>query len=86
MNFQISNVLINAQDEDLLVTEFSIIGQTSSSGTSTISDSSSSMSTNGIESRISTENASMGSTENGTILILIFSFFDLKNNSFIQIK
>lgn len=62
--FQISNVLINAQDEELLVTEFSIAGHTSSSDTSTISDSSSLMSTNGFESRSSTDNASTASTEN----------------------
>lgn len=67
IKFQISNVLINAQDEDLLVTEFSIAGQTSSGGTSTISDSSSLMSTNGIESRSSTDNASTASTENGKL-------------------
>lgn len=62
--------MINAQDEDLLVTEFSILGQTSSSGLSTMSDSSSMSTTNGIDSRTTTDNASTGSTENGMLAII----------------
>lgn len=71
-----SNLLANAQDEDLLVTEFSIIGHTSSSsdgggggvgsrigGGSTIPGSSTSAS--GFESRVSTSSGGSGSTENG---------------------
>lgn len=60
-----SNILVKAQDEDLLVTEFSIIGATSSGSSSTASGTSS-MSTSGFESRSSTGSGAGGSTETGT--------------------
>lgn len=62
-----SNLLVNAQDEDLLVTEFSILGQTSSGSSSTIGGNS--MGTTGFESRSSTGSGGIGSTETGTFFL-----------------
>lgn len=56
-----SNVFVGAQDEDLLVTEFSIIGHTSSSSSSSSSSTLGGSSASGFESTASTGS---GSTEN----------------------
>lgn len=63
-----SRALINAQDDELLVTEFSIIGQTSSSSGSSSTIGDVSISTNDFESR-STASGGVGSTnETGMLL------------------
>lgn len=71
-----SNLLAHAQDEDLLVTEFSIIGHTGSSSSSSSSSSTtggSSTITSGFEPR-STGSAS---TETGKTLFIFFYFVQI---------
>lgn len=63
-----SNLLAHAQDEDLLVTEFSIIGHTGSSSSSSSTTGGSSTITTGFEPR-STGSAS---TETGKTLSIFF--------------
>lgn len=68
-----SNLLAHAQDEDLLVTEFSIIGHTSSSSSSGSTIGGSATSAAGFESRASTGSGS-GSTELGKLFAFYIRF------------